>query len=69
MKEATSVYVHINKFGQLHINQQALIIEPFNEDLAFTLLKSLQLSFNTLVVSLSTRIDQLFMELVCGQLL
>jgi hypothetical protein len=59
----------LTNFGQLHINQQALIIELFNEDLAFTLLRSLQLSFHTLVVSLRTYIDQLFRELICGQLL
>jgi hypothetical protein len=40
-----------------------------DEDLAFTLLGNLPPSFHTLVVSLNTHTDQLFMELVCGQLL
>jgi hypothetical protein len=41
----------------------------FDEDLTCTLLKSLPLSFHALVVSHNTCIDQLSMELVCGQLL
>jgi hypothetical protein len=41
----------------------------FYEDLTFTLLKSLSLSFHAFVVSHSTHIDQLSMDLVCGQLL
>jgi hypothetical protein len=41
----------------------------FDEDLPFTFLKKLPLSFHALVVSHSTHIDQLSMELVCGQLL
>jgi hypothetical protein len=41
----------------------------FDEDLAFTFLGSLPPSFHTLMVSLNTHTDQLFMELICGQLL
>jgi hypothetical protein len=40
--------------------------QVFDEDLTFTLLGNLTPSFYTLVVSLNTHIDQLFMELVCG---
>jgi hypothetical protein len=43
--------------------------QVFYEDLAFTLLRSLPLSFHTLVVSFNTCIDQLYMKLICGQLL
>jgi len=43
--------------------------QNFYDDLAFTFLRSLPLSFHTLVVSLSTRSNQLSMELICGQLL
>ncbi len=41
----------------------------FDEDLTFTFGGSLWLSFHTFVISLSTHIDQLSVELVCGQLL
>jgi hypothetical protein len=51
------------------VNQLANIDhQVFYEDLAFTLLGNLP-PFHTLVVSLNTCIDQLSMELVCGQLL
>jgi hypothetical protein len=43
--------------------------QAFYEDLAFTFLRILSSSFHILVVSLSTHINQLFMELICGQLL
>jgi len=43
--------------------------QVFDEDLASALLGSLPPSFYTLVVSFSTHIDQLSMELVCGQLM
>jgi hypothetical protein len=41
----------------------------YDEDLAFTLLRNLPLSIHTFVVSFSICPNQLFMELVCGQLL
>ncbi len=41
----------------------------YDENLAFILLRNLPLSIHTFVVSFSIRIDQLSMELVCGQLL
>jgi hypothetical protein len=43
--------------------------QVFDEDLTFTFGGSLPLSFHTFVISLSTHIDQLSVELVCGQLL
>jgi hypothetical protein len=69
MEERTSLQVHIDKFRMI-ANQLANIDHQVsNEDLAFTFGGSLPLSFHTFVISLSTHIDKLSMELVCGQLL
>jgi hypothetical protein len=43
--------------------------QMFYEDLAFTLFKELPSFFHPFLVSFSTRIDQLSMELPCEQLL
>jgi hypothetical protein len=70
MEEGTLVQAHIDKLWMIFID---LLInvdhQIFYEDLAFTFLGILSSSFHTLVVSLSTHINQLFMELVRGQLL
>jgi hypothetical protein len=76
MEEGTLVQSHIDKLWTI-VDQLINIDHQKNyEDLAFTFLGilsssfgNLSSSFHTLMVSLSTHINQLFMELVCGQLL
>jgi hypothetical protein len=69
MEEDISMQVHIDKF-QVIIDQLANIDhQVFDENLAFTLLANLPPSLHTLVVSFSIHINQLSMELKCGQLL
>jgi len=65
MEESTLVQARIDKLWMIvNIDHQV-----FNEDLAFTFLEILPSFFHTLVVSLSTHINQFFMELVSKQLL
>jgi hypothetical protein len=69
MDKSTLVQTHINKL-QMIIDQLTNIDHQIsNENLAFTFFRNLPPSFHTLMVSLGTHIDQLFMELVCGKLL
>ncbi len=69
MKESTSMQAHIDKLWMIADELVNIDHQIFYEDLTFTLLKSLSLSFHAFVVSHSTHIDQLSMDLVCGQLL
>ncbi len=66
MEEHTLVQAHIDKLQMIANQLTNIDHQVFNEDLTFTLLGILPPSFYTLVVSLSTHIDQLSMELVCG---
>jgi hypothetical protein len=66
MEEHTLVQAHIHKLQMIANQLTNIDHQVFNEDLTFTLLGILPPSFYTLVVSLSTHIDQLSMELVCG---
>jgi hypothetical protein len=69
MEENILMQVHIDEF-QMIINQLVNIDHQVSDqNLAFTFLVNLPLSFHTLVVSFSTRINQLSMELKCGQFL
>jgi hypothetical protein len=69
MEERTLVQARIDKLQMIAYQWTNIDHQVFDEDLTFTLLGSLPPSFYTLVVSLSTHIDQLSMELVCGQLM
>ncbi len=50
---------HIDKFWMIAYQLANIDHQVSNEDLAFTLLKSLPPSFHTFVVSLNTYIDQI----------
>jgi hypothetical protein len=69
MEEGTSMQVHIEKFWMIGNQLTNIDHQVFDEDLAFTLLGNLSSSFHNLVSSLSTRTNQLSMELICGQFL
>jgi hypothetical protein len=69
MEERTSLQVHIDKFWMIANQLTNIDHQVFYEDSTFTFGGSLPLSFHTFVISLSTHIDQLSMELVCRQLL
>jgi len=69
MEEGTLVQAHINKASDDCKSIKKHWSSSFYENLACTFLRSLPPSFHTLVVSFSTCIDQLSMELICGKLL
>ncbi len=66
MEECTWVQVHIDKLLMIANRLTNIDHQVSNEDLTFTLLRSLPPSFHALVVSLSTYTNELSMELVCG---
>jgi len=59
------VQVHIDKLRMIAYQLTNIDHQVPDENLAFTLFKSLPPFFHTLVVTLNTHID---MELLCGQL-
>jgi hypothetical protein len=61
--------IHIDKLHMIGYQLANIDHQVFYEDLTFTLLGSLPLSFHTLAISFNTHIDQLYMELICGQFL
>jgi len=76
MEEGTLVQVRIDKLWMIVDQLINIDHQVFYEDLAFTIFGilsssfwSLSSSFHTLVVLVNTNINQLFMGLVCGQLL
>jgi hypothetical protein len=68
MEENNLMQAHIDQLRTI-ANQLINIDHPIsNEDMAFTLLRSYLPSFHTSMVAFSHCIDELYMELVCGQL-